>query len=646
MSVENMSSSTVSSQPLSCEKSFTPLSASPDTPPTTTTSRSSTPTFTSFSLHQKSRRLFGGALEFQLPESWTLDSREMCDLELLLNGGFAPLEGFMCEQTYLSVLQHMKLDSGEVWPVPIVLAIPKSAMTSNIHWQEQQQHSMTTTNGDRCKQDTTCKVILLRDCLGVVVADLFVEDVYQPRIELEMDKVLGTRDENHPYMTVLKRIKTTDCFYVGGRVKQRNSIQHFDFADIRKTPAEVKQYIQDKGWKIVLGFQTRNPMHCSHYELTRKVMQEVEDEENMLNGNNARVKAKLLVTPAVGPTQPGDIEYHIRVRCYKKVVPHYPENSVSLVLLPLAMRMAGPREAVWHAIIRRNYGCTHFIVGRDHAGPSAKKQNGESFYQPYEAHELLKSVQDELGIKPVFGKAMVYIGDRYVEADKVPPGAQPQNISGTELRQRLQTRSPIPSWYSFPSVVEELHKFYLPRHEQGFCIYFTGLPCSGKSTLASAVEAALQERETENRRITLFDADMIRTHLSKGLGFSKEDRSSNVRRIGFVASEVVKHHGICLVANIAPYEVDRRFNREIVNGTGGTYLEVHVSTPINVCEQRDIKDLYRKARQGVIKHFTGVSDPYEIPTNPELAVNSSCDIHGKIKYIMDYLKQNHYILDK
>eukprot|EP00922_Rhytidocystis_sp_ex-Travisia-forbesii_P011025 GHVS01016157.1.p1 GENE.GHVS01016157.1~~GHVS01016157.1.p1 ORF type:complete len:606 (+),score=63.07 GHVS01016157.1:316-2133(+) len=564
----------------------------------------------------------------QLPRDWALSERDTCDLELLLNGGFAPLKGYLCREDYMSVISNMRLTTGQVWPMPIVLAIPKTATKPNLHWTEGTEEKNGATDGDR---------IRLRDSLGTVVAEVIVQDIYEPDLEMEKLKVLGTTDPNHPYVHYLDN-HHKGCYYVGGEVIKRAPILHFDFAEFRQPPSVVREMLKKQGHQSVVGFQTRNPMHCSHYELTRQAMKEVESVEGK--------PAHLLLSPAVGPTQPGDIEYSIRVRCYKKLLSYYPKGSVDMVLLPLAMRMAGPREAVWHAIIRKNYGCTHFIVGRDHAGPSSKTQEGKSFYGEYEAHDLLKSVQGELGIKPVFGKAMVYVGKEhggYVQANAVPEGVEALNISGSDLRRKLQEREPIPEWFSFPAVVAELLKFYRPLPDRGLCVYFTGLPCSGKSTLASAVQAAMLENEHEDRRVTLFDADIVRKHLSKGLGFSQEDRSCNVRRIGYVASEVVKHHGICLVANIAPYEADRQFNRELITGEGGGYIEVYVSTPIDVCEGRDVKELYKKARLGIVQQFTGVSAPYEEPKNSELTVNSSEDIHGKVRVVMDYLRQKKLI---
>ncbi|CEL95793.1 unnamed protein product [Vitrella brassicaformis CCMP3155] len=559
------------------------------------------------------------AMQLMLPSDVNLSERDMCDLEMLLMGAFSPLKGYLDRANYLSVLHNMRLTTGEVWPIPIVLPIPKS--------------SCRPADSSAAGQKVT-----LRDKLGLIIAEVKVTDVYEPDLSIEMEKVLGSTDTNHPYAQHLLA-HCSDHYYVGGEVTQLHDIQRFDFKEYRLPAPEVRQMIKDKGWGTVVGFQTRNPMHRSHFELTRQALREASEETGK--------KAHLLLTPAVGPTQPGDVEYHIRVRCYKRLLKYYGDDSVKLVLLPLAMRMAGPREAAWHAIIRRNYGCTHFIVGRDHAGPSAKKKDGSPFYGPYEAHETLKSVQDELGIRPVFGREMVYVGEEhggYLQRSQVPEGVPTQNISGTQQRHMLQSREPIPSWFSFPDVVEELHKFYLPFHERGFCCYFTGLPCSGKSTLAIAVEAAISENDSERRNVTILDADIIRTHLSKGLGFLREDRSMNVRRIGYVASEIVKHRGICLVANIAPYDEDRQFNRNLITSAGGGYVEVFVNTPLELCEQRDVKGLYKKARQGIIKQFTGISDPYEPPRSPELCLETTEDVSNHVQQVMDYLVANKWIL--
>eukprot|EP01068_Selenidium_serpulae_P019036 Selendium_serpulae@DN6504_c0_g1_i1.p1 len=569
----------------------------------------------------------------RLPADIYLDERELCDLELMLMGAFKPLNGYMTREDYKSVLTDMKLKCGSVWPMPIVLPIPMKALVESANVPPDcSQIAPVNEKGHQ--------IVKLRDAVGVIVGRVTVSDLYKPDLPAEMMAVCGSTDTNHPHVKHLSTYE--NCMYAGGDVCPVQPISHFDFRQYRQSADEVKAFISKNGWKNVVGFQTRNPMHRSHFELTQNAVDQVTESTGE--------KTNLLLTPAVGPTQPGDVEYHIRVRCYEKILPEYEKRGVNvkLIVLPLAMRMAGPREAVWHALIRRNFGCTHFIVGRDHAGPSAKTKEGKSFYGPYEAHELLKKYQGEMGVIPVFGKNMVYVGESsggsgYCQDEKVPKGVTPKNVSGTEFRDMLQKRLPVPEWFSFPSVITELQKHYLPLHQRGLCVYFTGLPCSGKSTLAVALQERLLERPNEMRRVTVLDADIIRTHLSKGLGFSKEDRSVNVRRIGYVAYEIVKHGGVCLVANIAPYEEDRSFNRALIS-SGGHYVESFVSTPLDVCEQRDIKELYKKARQGVIKQFTGISDPYETPLYAEINVDSSGELDKKIDQVFDFLKAKQFVM--
>ena len=381
---------------------------------------------------------------------------------------------------------------------------------------------------------------------------------------------------------------------------------HYDFRGLRHTPAEVKRRFEKLGWKKVVAFQTRNPMHRAHVELTFRAAKEQE--------------ANLLIQPVVGMTKPGDIDHYSRVRCYEHVISKYPEYSAELSLLPLAMRMGGPREALWHAIIRKNYGCTHFIIGRDHAGPGTDS-NGNDFYGPYDAQELVKQYEDEIGIKMVPFQMMVYVKERaqYVAIDKVDDTETVLNVSGTEFRRRLNEGIDIPDWFSYPEVVEELRKTKPPRHEQGVTVFFTGLSGSGKSTIANALMVKLMEMG--GRPVTLLDGDVVRKHLSSELGFSKEHRNINILRIGYVASEITKNGGIAICAPIAPYSATRREVAEMIGEYGG-YLEIHVSTALEVCEARDRKGLYALAREGKIKEFTGISDPYEAPENPTLRIDT------------------------
>lgn len=517
--------------------------------------------------------------------SWDLTPRQLCDLELLLNGGFSPLEGFLRRADYQRVLEEMRLADGTLWPVPVTLDVSE-------------EFADELEPGKR---------IALRDPEGVLVAVMEAEEIWLPDFRLEAERVFGSKDLRHPAVNHL--FNFNNPVYVGGRVYGVEPPVHYDFRHLRDTPAELRAKFRKLGWNRVVAFQTRNPMHRAHYELTLRAAR--------------REEASLLIQPVVGMTKPGDIDHYTRVRCYEHLLRHYPEQSTTLSLLPLAMRMGGPREALWHAIIRKNYGCTHLIVGRDHAGPG-KDSNGNDFYGPYDAQELVRQHEDELGIRMVPFQMMVYVKERaeYVPVDEAKDGETVLNISGTELRRRLQEGLDIPEWFSFPEVVEELRKTHPPRHKQGFTVFFTGLSGSGKSTIANALMVKLLE--IGGRRVTLLDGDIVRKHLSSELGFSREHRDINIRRIGFVASEITKNGGIAICAPIAPYAATRREVREMIEPMGG-FLEVHVATPLEVCEQRDRKGLYAKARKGLIKEFTGISGPYEEPDSPELRIDTqSC----------------------
>ena len=381
---------------------------------------------------------------------------------------------------------------------------------------------------------------------------------------------------------------------------------HYDFRGRRNTPNELRTFFRKLGWRRIVAFQTRNPLHRAHQELTFRAAREAQ--------------ANLLIHPVVGMTKPGDIDHFTRVRCYEAVLDQYPASTTTLSLLNLAMRMGGPREAVWHGIIRRNHGCTHMIVGRDHAGPG-KNSEGKDFYGPYDAQELFAKHQDEIGVEMVDFKQMVYVQEKaqYEPRDEVEEGQTILDISGTELRRRLQEGLEIPDWFSFPAVVEELRKSKPPRAAQGFTVFFTGLSGSGKSTIANALMTKLMEMG--GRPVTLLDGDVVRKHLSSELGFSKEHRDINIRRIGYVASEITKNGGIAICAPIAPYATTRATVREMIE-TYGAFLEVHVATSLEECERRDRKGLYKLAREGKIKEFTGISDPYEAPKNPELRLET------------------------
>ena len=438
-----------------------------------------------------------------------------------------------------------------------------------------------------------------------MLAVLHVEDIWRPDLQAEARQVFGTTNSEHPGVGYLCRNAHT--YYLGGKVEGIGLPQHYDWPEARHSPAQLRERFASMGWRRVVAFQTRNPMHRAHQELTFRAARQLE--------------ANLLIHPVVGMTKPGDVDHYTRVRCYQALLKHYPRNTAMLSLLPLAMRMGGPREAVWHAIIRRNYGCSHLIVGRDHAGPGCDS-NGRPFYGSYDAQGLLEQHQHEIGIKMVPFKMMVYLADRdaYVPVDEVPDGAQVKSLSGTELRERLANGREIPPWFSFPEVITELRRTYAARNRQGFTVFFTGLPSAGKSTLANVLMVKLHE--IGGRPITLLDGDLVRKHLSSELGFSKEHRDINIRRIGWVASEITKNGGIAICAPIAPYDRVRKELREMIAPLGG-FILVHVATPVEVCERRDRKGLYAKARAGLIKDFTGVSDPYEEPVDADLTFDTT-----------------------
>ena len=538
---------------------------------------------------------------------YTLDERYLCDLEMLLLGGFDPLEGFLNENDYNSVVENCRLANGKLWTMPIVLPVSSKEHQRLLKFDE----------------------IILKDKTGLPVAKLLIQSRYQPDLIKECENVYGSSDDNHPYVKIV--LALGDVWYYGGKIEKIRDVKHYDFVENRWSASKTKEFIKEKGWKTIVGFQTRNPMHRSHFELTIHALRETGDND-----------AKLLLTPVVGVTQACDVNYHVRVRCYQKLMKYY-NNNAELVLLPLSMRMAGPREAVWHALIRKNYGCTHFIVGRDHAGPSYKKKDGKDFYGPYDAHGLVEKYKDEIGINIILSQMIVWVGNKqcYMAMDKIEKNDQVLNISGTEQRRLLKEGLEIPEWFTFPEIVEELRYEFKALNKRGLCLYFTGLSGSGKSTLVNHLQQILMEKEKE-KAITILDADIVRTHLSKGLGFSRTDRSTNVRRIGYVCSEIVKHGGIVLVANIAPYEEDRAWNRELISAEGN-YVEVFVDTSLEKCEERDVKGLYAKARTGEIKEFTGISDPYEIPKNPEITIDGGDNLDIILTKIMKWLQNKELI---
>ncbi len=514
--------------------------------------------------------------------SWDLTARQLCDIDLLNCGAFSPLEGFNTQAEFEAICKDMRLPSGVIWPMPITLDVSE-------------EFAASLTTGGR---------IALRDPEGVLLATMDVEDIYRPDKQMEAETVFGTTDDTHPAVAYLNN--TAGPVYIGGRVYGVEPQTHYDFKLLRDTPAEARGRFRKLGWRKIVAFQTRNPLHRAHQELTFRAAKDVQ--------------ANLLIQPVVGLTKPGDINHFTRVRCYEHVLDQYPDQTTTLSLLNLAMRMAGPREAIWHAIIRKNYGCTHFIVGRDHAGPGNDK-DGNPFYGEYDAQDLFRKHEEELDIAMVPFKMMVYVENKaqYVPADETEKDDKVLNISGTEFRRRLMEGLDIPDWFSYPKVVAELRKAHPPKSKQGFTVFFTGLSGSGKSTIANALMVKLLE--DGNRPVTLLDGDVVRKNLSSELTFSKEHRDLNIQRIGYVASEITKNGGIAICAPIAPYSATRQHVRELIEPLGG-FLEIHVATSLEECERRDRKGLYKLAREGKIKEFTGISDPYETPENPELVIQT------------------------
>jgi sulfate adenylyltransferase len=516
--------------------------------------------------------------------SWDLTGRQLCDLELLLTGGFSPLRGFMTRADYEGVCHNMRLANGTLWPMPITLDVTE-------------EFAKKLTPGS--------SKVALRDPEGVMLAVLNVEEVWQADRTAEAQAVFASTSAAHPGADYA--INKSNPWYVGGKLEGTQIPSHYDFRNLRLTPAEVRAEFARVGWRKVVAFQTRNPMHRAHVELAFRAAKQVE--------------ASLLIHPVVGMTKPGDVDYYTRVRCYQLLLSKFPQATAKLSLLPLAMRMGGPREAIWHALIRKNHGVTHFIVGRDHAGPGSDPATKKPFYGPYEAQEVFKKHEADIGVTMVPFNMMVYLEDqdKYVPDDEVKNGDRVLNISGTELRQRLNEGREIPAWFTYPEVVAELRRSFPPRHKQGVTIFFTGLSGSGKSTIANVLMTKFLE--TGGRPATMLDGDLVRKNLSSELGFSKEHRDINIRRIGYVASEITKNGGIAICAPIAPYDATRKYVRQLIEPYGG-FILVHIATTVEVCEQRDRKGLYAKARAGILKEFTGISDPYEVPADAEVTINT------------------------
>ncbi|MBM23633.1 MAG: adenylyltransferase [Gammaproteobacteria bacterium] len=531
--------------------------------------------------------------------SLTLSTKQQCDLEMILNGAFSPLLTFNNQKDYEEILINNKLLSGVIWPIPIVLDVPDDFLKA----LDQNEH------------------ISLRNGEGFLLAILRVREFWSPNKKDEANSVFKTTDENHPGVDYL--FNHTNSNYISGELIPIEPNKYFDFTHLRKSPQEVRELFRSNNWKDVIAFQTRNPMHRAHFELTRLAMEQH-------NSN-------LLIHPVIGISKPGDIDHFTRVKCYQHIIKYYPEDSVELSLINLAMRMAGPKEALWHAIIRKNYGCNRIIIGRDHAGPGSDRE-GKPYYQPYDAQEFISQYQEDLGIKMIPFQEMVFAKNKktYLPLGEIKEDEQIEKLSGTQFKQLLKQRKEIPSWYSFPEIVHELRRRYPSLQNQGLTVFFTGLSGAGKSTLANSLMYKLMEME--DRPITLLDGDIVRQHLSSELGFSKEDRDIHVKRIGYVASEITKHGGVAICAPIAPYSNTRRTVRNMIDDVG-SFVEIHVSTPLSVCEERDVKGLYKRARAGKILEFTGVSDPYEEPQNPEITIDTSdISIEESSEIILDKLR--------
>jgi len=524
-----------------------------------------------------------------------LSERALCDLELLATGAFSPLDRFMGAEDYRHVVEEMRLAGGHLLPIPITLPIEEAV-----------------------KLDSE---VSLLDARNEIVAVMTIDEIYEWDLAHTAHQVFGTNDERHPLVAEMHRWGKRN---ISGQLKVLRLPEHFDFRELRLSPPQTRRRLEQSGFENVVAFQTRNPLHRAHEELTKRAIEEV-------NG-------VLLLHPVVGLTKPGDIDHFTRVRTYKALASkYYDRNRILLSLLPLAMRLAGPREALWHALIRRNYGANHMIIGRDHASPG-NDSSGKPFYPPYAAQELVQSLEDEIGVKVLPFGEFVYLPDegRYEDVRKVTPEVEMAQLSGTQVREWYRdSGAELPEWFARPEVSEAIATTYPPRHKQGFCVWFTGLSASGKSTTAEILTVLLQEF---GRQVTLLDGDVVRNHLSRGLGFSKEDRDANIRRIGFVASEIVKHQGTVICAAVSPYRATRN---EVRNTVGAErFIEVFVDTPLDECERRDVKGMYLKARRGELKNFTGIDDPYEPPVQPELVletINSSAEENARaiIQYLVE-----------
>ena len=533
--------------------------------------------------------------------SLQLSRRCALDLELMASGAFSPLTRFMSRADHERVVGEMRLEGGVLFPVPVVLP------------------------ADPSPEFRLDAEIALRDSRNDLLAVMRLEEIYEWDVGATARRVLGSSDMRHPMVAEMHGWGRVN---LSGRLTVLPPPRRPGFAELRLTPSQTRDRLSEMNYPDVVAFQTRNPLHRAHEELTRRAMEET--------------GGALLLHPVVGMTRPGDVDHYTRVRTYRVLTRHYYDSRrVLLSLLPLAMRMAGPREALWHALIRRNYGANALIVGRDHASPGTGR-GGLPFYEPYEAQELVQRFSGETGVRMIPFRQLVYLPDedRYEEVGRGHAAARTASISGSQVRDDyLRKGRDLPRWFTRPEVADILAEAYPPRHHQGVCIWLTGLSGSGKSTTAQVLTVLLQEH---GRRVTVLDGDVVRTHLSRGLGFSKEDRDTNVLRIGFVAAQIVRHGGTVICAAVSPYRETRNQVRSMVGS--GHFVEVFVDTPLEVCEERDAKGMYAKARRGEIRGFTGIDDPYESPRDPEITLDTvSCSPQDNAREIVDHLLRQGFV---
>ncbi len=533
-----------------------------------------------------------------------LDRRQLCDLELLLNGGLSPLEGFMGAADFAGVCSRMRLADGVFWPLPLTLDVDEATAA----------------------RLTVGEPAALRDGEGVMIAALTVEEIFRPDREAEAAALFGADDRNRD--SVARFFHRTPPVAIAGRIEGLQPPVHYDFRELRLTPLELRRKFARLGWRKVLAYQTHRIMHRAQQVASLTAAQEA--------------GASLLIHPVVGLNQPGDVDHYARVRCYQEIVPHYPAFLARLNLLPLAVRGGGPSEAMLHAIIHKNHGCTHFMVEQNGEG-SVLEVRGAPGYGDARAREAVSAHAAELGIEMVPAEEFVYAENRkrHIRAAGAETDDRVLKMTGEDVRNRLADGREIPDWFSLPGVVRELRRRLPGRNLQGFTVFCTGLSGSGKSTIANGLRVKLLE--LGGRGVTLLDGDLVRKNLSSELGFSKEHRDLNIRRIGFVASEITRGGGVAICAPIAPYDSVRHEVREMVRPCGG-FILVHVSTPLEVCEARDRKGMYAKARAGIIKEFTGISDPYEVPVDADVRIDTAQVTPDEaVREVLLYLEREGYI---